>query len=451
MDGLKRPDSPLLSWRSVGLDALVLCTLFAGINYFFFPEDIGMFGLNPTPATLLPVFLGLRYGFAVGLSFGVLLSVGILFMRSVAGGGPVEALWEEHRFGWLALPLAGAICGQVFFSVRSAWQRARIYNQHQDSKLRALGADLEYFRQVKDRLERLLLRRETLVFDFDNEIRSLHTVPRESFPSACLQSLNRTERIYSAAAYFREEGDYMLKGTFGDPGKFPSKIGEKDDPMIAAVLTTGTFAALPRFLDEQGGWEEGAGSDFLAVFPLVCSGEFLPSGLIVIEGIPFIQFERNTLRRIDTFCQWVAQIVEQRAEMEDAGARQLSGRPEHIVVPEQVLLRRLRLAAWSYERLQVPYTLLLMKPLCPITTEAFESAMGDSLRGGDTFSQIGGSVNLVVLAPFTGDLAVESIQERVKATWKRSGQQESSLEIRLWNNDVREAGQVLSEVREAAG
>jgi hypothetical protein len=448
MDSLNKLYSPLLSWRSVGLDALVLGALFAGVNGLFFPGDIGIFELNPTPAVLLPVILGLRYGFAVGAGFGALLSGGILLLRSATGEGSFESLWQGHLYAWLALPLAGGICGQFFSSVRLSLEKAQVYNQHQNSKLRALGADLEHFRQVRDRLERLLLRRDTLVFSFDNEIRSLHSVPQESFSSAFLQALSRTERIYSAAVYFREEAQYEIEGALGDPEKFPRNICGKDDAMVAEVLKTGAFAALPRFLGKED--PQAGASRFLAVFPLGSPVDSLPDGLLLIEGLPFIEFERNTLRRIDTFCRWVAQVIEQRRELKAHGSRELCGHPGQVVVSEEVLSRRIRLASWTYESLQVPYTLLLIKPSCSMAAAEFESVIGQSLRFGDTFSQIKGSLNFVLLAPFTGERAAESIQERLKASWASSGLEASSLNLRLWNNDIRETEQILKEVREAA-
>lgn len=434
-------------WRNVWLDGAVLCVLLAAVNAAFRAGDIGMLDVNPTPLLALPILLGLWYGFVAGLSSGGLLAVLVLLLRALVGQS-FDAVFHHYSFTLLALPLAGGLCGEVFRSMRSAKERAEFESHFNGEKLRSLGADVEHLRQVRDRLERFLLKRDTLVFSFDNEIRALHDTPQESFPTALLQTLNRTERVYNAGVYLKDGTVYRRGSCLGDESFFPETLTAQDDVMVAAVLETNELAALPSFIGKEA--KADVNTRYVAAFPLVADGEDTPVALVLIAGIPFIRFERNTLRRIDTFCRWAAQILDQRHEMEAEGARALAGRPGRVVVSESVLTQRLALAVRTYENLQVPYTLLLAKPVEGISQEQLETLLVGSIRAGDSVSVMHGSgPNLVLLAPFTGERARAAIDGRLRSSWKQGRQEESALTLRYWDNDAREAEVIIEEVKEA--
>ena len=84
--------------------------LLALVNYVIVPGDAGWFGVNPTPFLLIPVLLGVRYGFSAGLSAGLLTVLLLVAGRYVAGQG---ISLTEHRYTLISFPLFGVLLGQV--------------------------------------------------------------------------------------------------------------------------------------------------------------------------------------------------------------------------------------------------------------------------------------------------------------------------------------------------
>ena len=72
--------------RALLLPFGALFALLAAVNYVVVPGDAGWFAANPTPFLIIPVLLGVRYGFSAGFGAG-LLTVLLL----VAG-------YYQHRF-----------------------------------------------------------------------------------------------------------------------------------------------------------------------------------------------------------------------------------------------------------------------------------------------------------------------------------------------------------------
>ncbi|WP_269539437.1 hypothetical protein [Cerasicoccus fimbriatus] len=429
--------------RSAWFDGAVVLALLAAVNFIAARGDVGMLSLNPTPAILAPLVVGLWYGAMPGTIIGAVTAGLIILLRSV-GGQDVGAVVAEHPFALISLPVLGALVGELFNALRKDQERAQAQLQHNSERLAQLGADVEHMRQVRDQLERILLKRDALTLSFDNEIRALQETPAESFPSALLQMLSRTERVYDAALYWHKDKKLQRAALLGDERLLPPELSD-DDPMIATVLENAELAALPAFL--RNGNNEDPGTPFLAAFPLLDSDRRVLA-VLVVAGLPFISFERTTLRRIDAFCRWAAQIVEHRETVKSLAARQLSKYGNRYVVPENIFNSRLQLAQQTYRELQAPFILVLIADTTKsLQQEALENAMGGVFRAGDTITVLPGPrANLVLLAPFAGERARDAIDQRLKGVVRRNNGMD--CEIIYWENTMRDHAEILREAKQ---
>lgn len=287
--------------RMLLLDFVVLFTLLACVNYVVSSGDVGWFAVNPTPYLIIPVLMGVRYGFTTGVCSGLLTALCLLVGRHVLSHG---VSLEEHRFTLMTLPLFGAFAGQVAEGLRKRLTTAETKGDELVQDNRHLNAERELLRLSRQDLQQRLGLFGAESASLDEELQELTESTREFAPAQLLGTLQRITRVRSAALYIVPHAErpapLARAATIGDVSKFPEAMFPGDHQIVQEAMKKSSFLIQKSLLEAT----PSRGAGYLASYPILGNDGCI-SYVLVVHDVPFNDIKPSTFDVMKSICDWM--------------------------------------------------------------------------------------------------------------------------------------------------
>ncbi|NNC89372.1 MAG: hypothetical protein HKN82_13010 [Akkermansiaceae bacterium] len=288
------------------IDFVVLAVGLALLNYFVSRDDPGWLRVNPTPILLIPVLLGVRYGFVAGLGGGAATAGLVLAARFVDGAsGPVfDDAWN-HRLTFALLPFFGALTGQLAESLRKRRHDLQQRNAALEEENARLEVEGELLVLAKHDLQQRLGLFGAESAALDENLEDLASATREAGPARLLAILHEVTRTRAAAVYHLPPGGPEKSRTLtraayiGDPSRFPDLLQSGDHHIIHEAIES------ERFLTQQSLWDPvpRRSPGYLMAYP-IAGPEDAGSYVVVIQDLPFNNISPRTFSILKAICDW---------------------------------------------------------------------------------------------------------------------------------------------------
>ncbi len=416
-----------MTWRdhlrpkSVALDAAVLAASVLGANLLFDRAHPGWTNLNPCPYLLLPLLLGGRYGFTVGVLSGALTSALVAGLEVYGGSGSIRSAFAAAPYLHLGLVFLGGLSGELFGWIR----RERVSAEAQLEKLgisvRRLDSEVRYLRGVKDELDRAVAARDGEVSTLDAELRRLYASPPDDLPETILHFLKRQVRLADAALYAVGGDDEPLQrlSLIGQDTFLPATLPVEQAAIVRLALTRRSLVTLPELLRQEDPPTE---ERILLAAPLP-DADGLVRTLLLVTGLPFITFTPQTANLIALICEWGGEVLD-LASGATGRYRIVAGTEAQRIFTREHLVHLLQLTLDAYQRHHLPTSVVVFElPGVPGSEQArFEQALLGAVRGGDFAAEMGWDhPHLVVLLPLTGERGAQIFIERCRQFLRHGG------------------------------
>ena len=330
--------------RFAVLDFVVLFALLSCVNYLVARSDVGWFAINPTPFLVIPILLGVRYGFSAGLSAGLLTALFLLIGRHVLSHGIILV---DHRYTLITYPLFGAVVGQVAEGLR----RRRFHLEGESVRLnqenRRLNAEHELLLLSRQDLQQRLGLFGAESASLDEELQELAETSREFVPAQLLSTLERITRVRSAALYAVPMGSrpapLARAASIGDFSKFPEILDPSAHQIVEEALSNHRFLIQKSLLEVT----PSRTPDYLAAYPIV-GAEKSAIYVLVVQDVPFNDPKVNTFDVMKAICDW----------MKFALVRPLHHEARHRSIGQSEFYAAIEAAVATHTQQAVPSTLV---------------------------------------------------------------------------------------------
>jgi hypothetical protein len=382
-------------------DIVLIGVLLAGLNAVISSADRGWLLENPTPWLLLPALIGLRYGLWAGCVAGGLVAAGIVFANTGTGGKDTTVEFADtHAITLVALIIAGFICGEAR---ELAARRNKEWTENGkwlESENKRLRAECDLARQARHQIQQRLAMWNAPLACLDDDLRKLIPMAETEVYDGLLRTLYTTCQLTAGAIYQIDGAVLRPLASLHTSARFQAPIRLADFSMARMCISSGELVTLEVAAAESG---EAA---CLAVLPWDAHGT---RGVLVIEDMPLAEFNWSVLERVELIVRWTFMLRDlRRAVMEDSLpgglmpngdfltllGRSLQTAKDHLLPSSSVTLRLANNQSGDFKEL-VKAAASVAPEVCAMTA-----------MPGDT--------GLVVLLPFAGDAAAESMAQGVR-------------------------------------
>lgn len=407
--------------KSVALDAAVVALALVGANWLFARAHPGWTNLNPSPYLLLPLLLGGRYGFLVGVVAGLSTVVLVAAQQALFGTGSWRDAIAGAPYLHASFVFLGGVAGELFGWFRRDRARNEAQLEQLQTSVRRLDADVRYLRGVKDELDRLVAARDGEVSALDSELRRLYACSVDDLPGEVLQFLKRQVRLADAALYTVPGGGAPLSrlAAIGRETHLPEKLDAAASPVVRLAIERVSLVTLPEILRHA---EPPAGEHTLLAAPLA-DAQGRVRAVLVVTGLPFITFTPQTANLIALICDWAGEVLDLAAGAEGR-YRIVAGRGGLRVFTRAHFQHLLTLALHAYQRHRLPSSVVVFTLPGAATAEQarFELVLLGAIRAGDYAAELGrAEPHLAVLLPLVGERGAAIFIERCRQFLKQNG------------------------------
>jgi GGDEF domain-containing protein len=280
------------------------------LNFLLAREDPGFLQSVLHPYWIIILLVAARYGFVPGLAAGIFAALHVFaaLFRGLPTRNAIEKMLESQGF---VLPVAFVLVGVLLGDIR---QRSM---DTEEEKKRALAEKEEALRVSREKLEGLEKARRILEARIVGETTTLKTLYQSArnFESldldeiyrGCLKILVEHFHVHQASLYMHEGDYFVLKATQGWPeGRHPEGKVFAEESMMQIVLWENKPITIKDILAWKDSHRYAASyGELLAMIPLR-DGEGRAEGVVNIEKMDFLAYNRPTLEMIETVVEWAA-------------------------------------------------------------------------------------------------------------------------------------------------
>lgn len=418
--------------KSVLLDAALLAGGVIAANFIFARAQLGWTQLNPSPYVLLPLLLGGRYGFTVGLLAGLGTSAIVATLQIVGGAAStVTTALSAAPFLHASFLFLGGVAGELYGWFRRERAQATAQLEKLQTSVRRLDADVRYLRGVKDELDRAVAARDGEISTLDAELRRLYGTTPEDLPAAALQFLKRQVRLADAAIYLVDAPDAPLRQVASLRRDTP--LAPTLDPakttIIRLALERRSLVTLPELLQQR---EPAAEDRILLACPLRnAEGKVL--ALLAVAGLPFITFTPQTANLIALVCGWAGEVLDLATGAAAGRYRIVAGRETQRIFTRDHFRHLLALAFEANQDHRLPSSVVVFTLRgAPVAEQPrFEQVIVSAIRAGDYAAELGHrEPHVAVLLPLVGERGATIFIERAKQFVRQNSPWPGTLEVR---------------------
>jgi hypothetical protein len=424
-----RPRPP--AWKEVGFDLLLLSALLGGLNYLVEPRSWGWISVQPSPYLLIPILMGIRYGFLPGGISGFWTGIGL----GIAGSriheiGLIEFV-RQNMYWETSFVAVGCICGEVQQWFAFQLEREEKLSEHSHRRLQQMDDEIALLREAKDEVERVLATMNSEVSLLDVEVRRLSQCQEDEFYPDLLSILNRKVRVQSAAFYHKDSNGILIRQAYiGLESDFPLQLVPGKSRAVDLAFEKKTVVTLPQVWTHD--YQDC--DDYLMAVPLLSAKEEA-LGCLVVQGIPFIAFHKRTVHTIHLICRWAVRLQNTRLRP-DEEFRFVGEKSLLKVYTEPHFKSAVNLAFETYEHLHLPSSVVLFYAAQQIEEGqgSVEERLATALRAGDITTRLSPEKpHLAVFLPLTGKRGAQLCCERALNMTQSTDSSEPAIEGRVFS------------------
>lgn len=400
--GQQVAEEPLWIWLWAGFEAVLFGVAALTLSFWLQPADpFGVAAQFPW-LWLVPAVVAMRYGSVIALVSVLTYFAGWLALEWLQ---LLESPFPQQYFlGGLILAL---VCGQFADVWNSRQRRLRAVNAYLDERLNTLTKSHFLLRMSHERLEQDLLAKPLTLRETLTRLRGLALIVRnEALPAApeFMQLLAQSCQLEVAAVFaMRRDGSYE-RASAAALGQ--ARALDLSDPLLNYGLEQGDLVHVQM---AQPGARDFDQSRYVICAPLTtASGQRV--GLLVVERMPFVALNYDTLQLLSVLLGYYADGVEAGLETRQVLSRVAACPPEFAL--DLVRLARIRAEA-------------------DIQSAMVALVFEDDARGSDMFAQIKrlkrdmdlswepripGRLALISLLPLAGPAAVDGYLDRIESS-----------------------------------
>lgn len=309
-------------------------------NDIFMAEDPGFSRLSPHPYWSGILIFSFRYGTFSGFLSGLFSATLYLALQFFFG--------ERYRFddfSFYAQPslfiIVGTLAGAGIHRYRGTIQRLLKDKAVLNAREKSLQEEIKTGAEIISELEkRIVTRMSTLVTLYEGA-RKLESVQMDELAKSILGFVAKTLEAQKASLYFKEDGRFVLKESFGfETGESPPAVLLLGEGVAGYAVVHGRLTTIRDFLGE------GADVDG-RVLPTEClmaapikqgeQGEVI--GALCVHRMPFLNFNSASINLFTFLMAWANRAVGRAAYIQDLKAHEIID-PEFGVYSYRYLMTR---------------------------------------------------------------------------------------------------------------
>ncbi len=293
-------------------------TLFAfivlnAVNTLAYPRDIGFLHMALHPYWIVVLLMSAQYGFGAGVLSGLIAMLHILFFSF--GTLPDRLRLEEFaETGGLLLPISLLSAGVVLGGIRERQIGKETAQAEKCETLQRERDRLAELQEASEKARRILeakvVGQSTTMKTLYEEVRKLETLNRGEVYRGCLDILAAHFQVEKSSIYLREGDYYILKMARGwdSAAMAEGKVPVAGNVMNLAIEERKMLTVQDVIRRKDASRYEAQFGRFLAMVPLFGQGE-KAEGVINIEKIDFMAFNRANLELIDLVANWTSRAI----------------------------------------------------------------------------------------------------------------------------------------------
>jgi hypothetical protein len=356
MAGLKFLDNfHIKTTNKAGLDFVALALILGLVNLTTSGmSDWGwMQRLNPSPWFIIPLFMGVRYGFQPGFGSGLLV-MGIIFagqsfhaihsQSSIALG----SIFSTHIYYFLSFPITGFLAGETHTMLAKKIISAEQQIAELTAKEESVEARLDVAEEARHQLQQRLALHGAEQSNLDRQLRALFEPTAGAILPNLLRLLRDMAGVTDAGIYAIDGSNLKRLALLGDGDQLPASLSVAENPIVKVAIEQRKLVTVKDVWQETPDFN----AKYLAALPWMGHGENV-AALLVIHRMNFLATNWQNFHRIQLVCRWVAQFVDLRLQAAEA-KQSLSGKSPALIVPETTLDGTLHLAEATHKEWNLP-------------------------------------------------------------------------------------------------
>jgi hypothetical protein len=403
------------AWMDFALLTLILTLLnlaIVGVN------DWGWLALNPSPWLIIPLFLGVRYGFRPGFGSGIGIALLIFIARSVitinsGSRAPLGDLFAQNVFFFLALPAIGFLAGEshtlLAKKLIEASERIATLEKQKTQADARLDVAEESRHQLQERLALFGAEQSNL----DRQLRALFEPTAGAIFPNLLLLLRDMVGVTDAAIYSLDGSHGKRLALVGGEQRLPQTLNTEEHALIKLALSRREMVTLKALWSDTPEVKE----PYMLALPWL-GPDGKANALLLVHRMHFLATTWRNIHRIQLVCRWVAQFVDLRVQSNNSPAK-LPGKSAVIVTPT-ALNHTIELADATHRNWKLPSTMAIFEFTENVPEEVanfLPQTVSKLMRPTDVgaMDQANGRPVFKVLLPMDGAASGEALLEKALA------------------------------------
>jgi len=278
------------------------------LNLRFFADAPFYSGAVLNPFEFFPILMSLRYGYMAGLfDFVIIMGFGVLGCYQM---GKLNYLYDKGWIFVIGVMLLSQIAGKISDTFRVQLERLR---SEYDLLTKLLNDSVEKnvaLTEANKALSKKIVSRFDSMITVYEDAKRLETMELEELFPNSLEILKNNIAVKSGSIYMMEGGKLTLKGAFDLLEKVdrPDTLNMEKGMLKRVFESASQVSYLPYLQGRVDSLPDMSDGDYLCVTPIYEKENIV--GVIVVENISFIDFNRTTLKMIEMVAEWIKAALE---------------------------------------------------------------------------------------------------------------------------------------------
>lgn len=298
---------------------IILFTLFFhGVNMLGAPQAPGFVGIHPNPHWITVLLIASRYGMIQGLLAGS--GVALFYVTVAQTSGQIDFTSMTFPHQEYAQPFFFILIGAILGEVRSFYKKQKNDLEERSQATSQTLHDLSQFHKAvvesKATLERrIATQTTTLLAIFDRLTKADNATPDEIYQQI-LGLLEEQFNVQLASVYLLDDSELKLKNFIGEKAErqLPETL-ELSSGMIGEVINTKGMVSINQAVTRHD-LKKIIKHKILMAAPLLRKDKTV-IGVVIIERMPFLEFNAQALRIFAKIVQWASTVIEKQLQMQE--------------------------------------------------------------------------------------------------------------------------------------
>jgi len=310
--------------KSEIIESLLGFAVITAINYFWFGENLGFYGVHPHPYWIIVLPAATRYGSRSGMIAGIMAAVMFLGMIKVIN--PDFGLVQLSQAKYFGLPLIFISVGLIIGEIREVQKRkydeldVEYKSLYENNTL--LVKRYNVLKSAKQELDTRIISQEHTVSTLYEAAQGLKTLQEKEIYPSIIDLLVRFISIKACSIYTLTGNKLVLAGWLNEENRQPAQEASLNTGIMGHVITSVDTVSINTLISSEE-YEAIAGSGIIISAPMISADKRI-IGILNIEKIPFLKFNAQTIRMTSLLADWCGSAIENARTHKDTQDQNIS-------------------------------------------------------------------------------------------------------------------------------